>query len=78
MLRKTILALATTAVVAGATMGGAQAHGFKVGFGHGHHTHFSGKGFGYSHCKIIKKKVFVGYSKVGHPIFRFKRVKVCF
>ena len=84
MLRKTIIALATTAIVAGASMGGAQAHGHKFGFGHGHghgHGHHNGffkKGFGFVQCKIVKRKIVIGHTKFGHPIYRFKRVKVCF
>lgn len=84
MFRKTIIALATTAVVAVASMGAAQAHGAKFnGFGnshhHGHHKSFVvKKKFGFGHCKFVKRKVFIRYNKFGHPIYKFRVVKVCF
>lgn len=84
MFRKAIIALATTVVVAGASLGGAQAHGSKfIGFGHGqHHGHHKGsvfkKNVGFGHCKFVKRKIFIGHNKFGHPVYKFRVVKVCF
>ena len=81
MIRKTFIALAAVVVSATASMSGAEAHGFRFGHGHGH-----GHGFhkrviisnGFGHCKIVKRKVVVGHNHFGKPIFKIKRVKVCF
>ena len=88
MIRKSIIALVTTAVLAGAStgasMGTAQAHGIKIGFGHGHghhnghHGKFGNKRFGYDHCRVVRKKVFVGHDRFGNPVFKFRRIRVCF
>lgn len=84
MFRKAIITLATTAVVAGASLGAAQAHGAKFGgHGHGHHgghhkSFVVKKNVGFGHCRFVKRKVFIRYNKFGHPIYKFKVVKVCF
>lgn len=79
MIRKTFIALAAVVVSATASMSGAEAHGFRFGHGHGHGFHkrvIISNGFG--HCKIVKRKVVVGHNHFGKPIFKIKRVKVCF
>lgn len=76
-IRNTIAAAVTAAVLAGTFAAPAQA-GFKkrgfgitIGFGHGGY-------YGHArHCFFKKKRVLVGYTYSGRPIFRFRKRRVC-
>lgn len=78
MIRNALIALTTTAVVAVGSIGAAQAHGFKHNHGFNKRVIIVNNGFGYSHCKFVTRKVFIGYSHFGKPIYKFKRVRICF
>ena len=75
--RNTIAAALTAAVLTGTLAAPAQAgykkrgFGVTISFGHGGHY-----GHGYR-CFFKKKRVLVGYTYYGKPIFRFRKRRVC-
>lgn len=80
MLKKTLISLATLAVVATATASSASAGSYGSGyFGAGYKSHGYHKYYGHKkHCNWIKKKIIVGYDHYDRPIYKWKRFKVCY
>ncbi|MBO0904096.1 hypothetical protein [Jiella sonneratiae] len=76
MLKKTLISLATLAVLATGSATAASAGSY--GHGHGYKSYGYDDYDGYKrHCRWMKKKILVGYDYYGEPIYKWRRFKVC-
>ncbi|MBO0905215.1 hypothetical protein [Jiella sonneratiae] len=69
MIRKTVIAVATLAVAATASVAGAHATSYWPTY-----SFYDG---GHDDCRWVRQKVVVGHDYYGNPIYRWTKVRIC-